>query len=211
MAGNQRPLSGVSSRSSSLSARPDWLGRGGSFHEFTAASNDLTEIYEKLEADAAEIKTFLSSHGIPADEISVSTPAIVDKLAQQYGNQGQMSFRYFAQETVSVYSSQVETVRAAISDLTRLGKTGIVFARQEYGNQTQYLFTRLNDVKPSMVEEATRNARSVAEKFAKDSDSRLGKIRRANQGQFSVASRDSQTPHVKKVRVVSTIEYYLAD
>jgi hypothetical protein len=170
-----------------------------------------TEIYTKLEADAAEIRTFLLEHGIPAEEISVSTPAIVDKLAQQYGNSGQAPLRYFAEETVSVYSSKVDRVRAAISDLTRLGKTGILFARPEYGNQTQYLFTRLNDVKPSMVEEATRHARSVAEKFAKDSASRLGKIKRAHQGQFSVASRDSQTPHVKKVRVVSTIEYYLAD
>ena len=62
-----------------------------------------------------------------------------------------------------------------------------------------------------MVEEATRNAREVAEEFARDSDSRLGKIRQARQGQFSIADRDSNNPHIKKVRVVNTIEYYLSD
>ena len=61
-----------------------------------------------------------------------------------------------------------------------------------------------------MIEEATRNAREVAEKFAADSDSRLGKIRSARQGQFSISDRDSNNPHIKNVRVVSTLEYYLA-
>jgi hypothetical protein len=62
-----------------------------------------------------------------------------------------------------------------------------------------------------MIEEATRNAREVAQKFAEDSDSRLGKIRQASQGQFSIEPRDTNNPHIKKVRVVSTVEYYLSD
>jgi OsmC subfamily peroxiredoxin len=66
-------------------------------------------------------------------------------------------------------------------------------------------------IKPEMIEEATKNARAVAEKFAADSDSRLGKIRSAQQGQFTIENRDSTTPHIKKVRVVSTVEYHLAD
>jgi hypothetical protein len=62
-----------------------------------------------------------------------------------------------------------------------------------------------------MVEEATTKARKVAEKFAKDSNSKLGKIKRATQGQFSINNRDKNNPHIKKIRVVSTIEYYLSD
>ena len=81
----------------------------------------------------------------------------------------------------------------------------------EYTSATEYLFTGLNEIKPEMVEEATRNAREVALKFARDSDSKLGKIRSARQGQFSISDRDKNTPHIKRVRVVSTIEYYLAD
>jgi uncharacterized protein len=62
-----------------------------------------------------------------------------------------------------------------------------------------------------MVEEATTKAREVAEKFAKDSKSKLGKIKKASQGQFSINNRDKNNPHIKKIRVVSTVEYYLSD
>ena len=73
------------------------------------------------------------------------------------------------------------------------------------------MFTKLNDLKPVMIEEATKNARAVAEKFAQDSKSRLGKIKSASQGQFSVEDQDGSTPYIKNVRVVSTVEYYLSD
>ena len=63
----------------------------------------------------------------------------------------------------------------------------------------------------TVKEEATKNARAAAEKFAKDSGSRLGGIQRANQGQFSISDRDSNTPHIKRVRVVTTIDYLLED
>jgi len=86
-----------------------------------------------------------------------------------------------------------------------------VFSGDGYQSQTEYLFTRLNEVKPEMVEEATQNARETAEKFAADSKSSLGKIKRANQGQFSIEARDRNNPHIKTVRVVSTVEYYLSD
>ncbi len=62
-----------------------------------------------------------------------------------------------------------------------------------------------------MVEEATMKAREVAKKFAKDSNSSLGKIKGATQGQFSISPRDRHNPHIKKIRVVSTVEYYFSD
>jgi hypothetical protein len=112
---------------------------------------------------------------------------------------------------VTVYSAQVGTVRAAMGGLLELGKEGVAFTGDAYQNPVEYLFTRLNEVKPEMIEESTRNAREVASKFAEDSDSQLGKIRRASQGQFSIEPRDTNNPHIKKIRVVSTVEYYLSD
>jgi hypothetical protein len=76
-------------------------------------------------------------------------------------------------------------------------------------SQVQYLFTELNSIKPQMIEEATKNAREAAEKFAIDSDSKVGKIKRATQGMFSINDRDMNTPYRKIVRVVTTVEYYL--
>ena len=98
-----------------------------------------------------------------------------------------------------------------MGSLSELGKQGIVFTGGNYQSATEYIFTRLNEVKPEMIEEATRKAREVAEKFASDSNSALGKIKKASQGQFSISERDKNNPHIKKIRVVSTIEYYLSD
>ena len=179
--------------------------------QFTVAGNDLPGLYGSIEANTASIKAFLLGNGLGADEITLSAPVITDKSAQQYGNNERAEFRYTASQAVTVYSDRIDTVRALMTRLPELGKQGIVLGGNNYQSQTEYLFTRLNEVKPEMIEAATRQAREVAEKFAADSQSRLGKIRRASQGQFSIADRDRNNPHIKKVRVVSTVEYYLAD
>ena len=178
---------------------------------FTAAANELPALYEELERQTSAIRDFLGEHQINASEITTSPPAVTDKLAQQYGNTTQMAFRYVANQSVTVYSTDVPRVRAAIQRLSELGQSGIALSSAGYGGGIEYLFNGLNTVKPQMVEEATRQAREVAEKFAADSQSQLGRIKRAQQGQFSIRDRDKNNPHLKRVRVVSTIEYYLAD
>jgi hypothetical protein len=179
--------------------------------QFVVADNDLTSLYRSLDEQAASIREFLMENGLTEDEISVSVPAITDKSAQSYGDVTNAQFRYVASQSVTVYSSNIEVARKVMNSLSTLGKKGIVFSGADYRTSIEYLFTRLNEVKPDMIEEATTKAREVALKFAEDSQSRLGKIKRASQGQFSIGVRDANNPHIKKVRVVSTIEYYLAD
>lgn len=179
--------------------------------QFTAASNDLEQLYSSTEISTSEIQDFLEKNGISSTEISYSSPAITDKSARQRGDGAKPEFRYTAVQTVTVYSKNIEGVRAVMGKLSELGKKGIVFTGGGYQSQTEYIFTRLNDVKPEMIAEATRNAREVAQKFAADSESRLGKIKRASQGQFSISSRDRNNPHIKKIRVVATVVYYLSD
>lgn len=177
---------------------------------FTAAANDLPALYAAMEKDAAAIVVFLSDNGFEKKELTTSPPAIEDKLAQGY-EKARIEYRYTATQTITVYSAKIEAVRSTMNQLAEIGKQGVAFTNNGYQNTTEYLFTRLNAVKPGMVEEATMKAREVAEKFAKDSNSKLGKIKRARQGQFSITDRDKNTPHIKKVRVVSTVEYYLSD
>jgi uncharacterized protein len=178
---------------------------------FTAASNNLVSLYEEIERTTATLRRFLEQRGIAADSITVGAPAVTDKSIHSYGGGQPAEFRYSATQTVTVYSGDVERVRLLSGDLAELGKQGIAFAGEGWQTQTEYMFSRLNDVKPEMIEEATRKAREVALKFAEDSNSRLGKIRTASQGQFTIADRDRNNPHIKQVRVVSTVEYYLAD
>ncbi len=179
--------------------------------QFSHSGNDVGKLYEGLERDAARIRAFLRDNGIDDAEISISPPAIVDKLAQQYGGQQRVEIRYAGQQTLTVYSHDIDAVRKTQARLAELGKQGILFSGNDYQSTTEYLFTRLNEIKPEMIEQATVKAREVAERFARDSHSTLGKIRRARQGQFSISARDRNNPHIKKVRVVSTVEYYLSD
>jgi len=179
--------------------------------QFTEAGNNLEDLYVSIESSTGKIRKLLESNGINEKEISFTTPSITDKSAQQYGNQAKAEFRYTAIQTVTVYSKNIESVRKVMGALSELGKQGIVFTGGNYQSKTEYIFTRLNEVKPEMIEEATRKAREVAEKFALDSKSTLGKIRKASQGQFSISARDKNNPHIKKVRVVSTVAYYLSD
>lgn len=177
---------------------------------FSAADNDLAVLYQTLEKQSQMVEAALAAAGIPTAEITRDAPVVVDKMARQWGTD-QALFRYSATQTVTIYSHQVERVRASRSAVAELGKEGIVFSGDEYNYKAEYLFTGLNDIKPDMVEEATRNAREVAQKFALDSQSSLGKIKKARQGQFSINDRDKTSPHIKNIRVVSTVEYYLSD
>ncbi len=179
--------------------------------KFQEAGNDLTLLYTAIQKKNDLIVDFLVKNGFEKSEITISAPSITDKKAQEWGNQGGTGFRYTGASTVSIYTDKVQLVLDTREKLLDLGKMGIAISGQDYAARTTFMFSKLNDIKPAMIEEATRNGREVAAKFAQDSDSRLGKIKRASQGQFTIEDRDSNTPQVKKVRVVSTIEYYLSD
>lgn len=179
--------------------------------QFSVAGNDLPDLFATLDKQSQAINAFLSLQGIEKTSVSLSSPQVIDKKAQQYGGDNNIEFRYLASQTITVYSHQVDIVREAITKLGALGKQGIVFNQDMYGNPIEYSFNALNEIKPEMIEEATQNAREVAQKFARDSQSSLGKIQRASQGQFTISNRDSNTPYIKKVRVVSTVSYYLDD
>jgi hypothetical protein len=179
--------------------------------QFERADNNIESLYLSLEKDQQSILQFLTTNGIKTGEISVSAPNVIDKLAQQYGSNFKIPFRFIGSQVITVYSSQVNAIRQTMNKLAELGRQGIVFKSNDYRHDTEYIFTRLNEIKPLMIEEATNHARQVAEKFATDSKSKLGKIKKARQGQFSIRNRDKNNPHIKMIRVVSTIEYYLAD
>jgi hypothetical protein len=179
--------------------------------QFIEASNDLEDLYTATEKRARRIKSFLEEKGLQPTEISLSSPATNDLSMRRRPNEPPPEFRYTAIQTVTIYSENIETVRAVMSELAQLGKEGIAFTGGSFQSRAEYTFARLNEVKPEMIAEATREARQVALKFAEDSESELGKIKRASQGRFTISPRDKNNPHIKRVRVVSTIEYYLSD
>ena len=177
---------------------------------FKEVGNDLSSLYNDLNVKNQAIISFLKANGVKDEEISISAPVVIDMEAERYST-NVSPYRYNVTSVITVTSGNVELVRRLMSEQGELLKQGIAVTGGDYQYITQFEFTKLNDIKPKMIEEATKNARVAAEKFAKDSNSKLGKIKSANQGQFSITDRDANTPYLKNVRVVSTIEYYLKD
>ena len=110
---------------------------------------------------------------------------------------------------MTVCSDRVDSVLALMDRQQELLRKGVVVIGGSWENPVEFRYEALNELKPSMIEEATKNAREVGQKFASDSGSRLGKIKTASQGVFSIENRDSNTPYIKKVRVVTSVTYYL--
>lgn len=176
---------------------------------YRVMANDIQSIYDQTDANNAAIMGFLQEGGINPSEISVSVPQISDKFANEYGDNDR-AFRYIAKNIITVYTSDIDTVLALMGKQSELLKKGIVTGgANQWENPVEFKYEGLNDIKPQMIEEATENARAAAKKFAKDSGSRLGKIKTANQGTFTIENRDSNTPYIKKVRVVTSVTYYL--
>ena len=172
--------------------------------------NDLPTVYQNIETSNNAIVAFLKSNGVSDAEIAVNAPQVIDMQADRY-NSNPIPFRYNVTSVIVVTSSKVKEVNKLIERQTELLKQGIAIVAGDYNYQTTYEYTDLNSIKPAMIAEATKNAREAAQKFAEDSKSKLGKIKTASQGQFSISDRDQYTPYIKHVRVVSTIDYYLKD
>lgn len=177
---------------------------------FKDLGDDLPTLYNNINTKNKTIVSFLKSKGITDREISIAAPEIIDMQAERYSNTPS-PFRYNVTSVITVTSNNVSVVRALISKQSELLKQGIALTAGDFRFNVVYDFTKLNEVKPKMIENATKNARKSAEKFATDSDSKLGKIKTADQGQFTITDRDPNTPYIKNVRVVTTIDYYLKD
>ncbi len=181
-----------------------------------AADDDLGRAHASVQRSVREIKAFLVRNQIDTTDVTLQQFVVNDALTNQYAGT-QVTTRFVIRQTVVVRSTQPERVAAASQRVGELVSAGVVLSSGgEYGpGGPTYVFTRLNDLKPPMIAEATARAREAAEQFARDARSDLGGIRRANQGIFEILPRD-QAPGIfegnqilKTVRVVSTVEYLL--
>jgi len=171
---------------------------------FAWSGNDLPALYEKSEQIAARLKAHLISLGFEEADIRQGSYSVTNNWDSYYGNRPE--YRYTLSSSLIVSTDKVQLVVASQGKESALLKEGIIVTSEKWN--LDYQFNGLPELKPSMIEEATQNARAVAQKFADDAQCSLGSIRRASQGQFSVES-DQYQPWMKRVRVVTTVDYYL--
>jgi len=186
----------------------------------TGADDDLGTANKKLAASIAGVRDFLARHGVDTSQVQLTGFTVADAYADQYAPDRKPTNRYVIHQTMLVRSVQPDRVLAASQLVSELAATGVAISsgNGEYGpggGGPTFVFSKLNDLKPKMIADATARAREAAEQFAHDSHSQLGDIRQANQGVFEILPRD-QAPGIteenqitKVVRVVSTIDYYL--
>lgn len=174
---------------------------------FSVTSNDLVTLQQRADDGVARVLRFLGDD-FPQEQVSVSAPRVQDREAQGMMSDGRRMDRYTAEVTVTVRTDRIDVTRQSMQRSGELVKQGVAIIRS-YEYNTQYLYTELEKIKPAMIAEATRDARRAAEQFAQDSGSSVGAIRRAQQGLFSVEDRDQFSPEIKRVRVVTTVDYYL--
>jgi hypothetical protein len=191
---------------------------------YKEAGDDLSLVYAKTEADKKTVLQFLDQQGFQSSEIELGMVRVVDTQANEYGAGNQAPHRYIVDQEITVRTARVDQVADAAQKTIQLLQKGIVF-NSAPGQGLSYRFTALNAIKPDMITEATRNARAAADRFASDSGSKVGSIRQANQGVFSILPADqgseasdpgpggegfsADTSLMKTVRIVTTIQYYL--
>jgi hypothetical protein len=184
---------------------------------FSVAGDVLAEAIAKIEKDQQTITAFLKEKGFAEAEVLQGRLSVLDQLAQQYRSGEIQGNRFIINATLTVRSNKVRLVEAVSRSKGELIKKGVILSDAE---GPYYFYTKLNDLKPTMIASSTQNALSSASEFAKQAGAKLGSLRRASQGIFSVVARDAvesndnnatQENQVidKKVRVVSTLEYYL--
>lgn len=176
-----------------------------------ATASDLAAAQASIDESAAKTKSFLLSKGFAEEEIKIQKTEVTDLLAQAYRSNETTQLRYIIRQSLVVETPKIDDVIAAQGAIGELFKQGVVIETAP----TKYVYNGLNAVKPTMIAEATKNAREGAEQFARDSNAKLGGIKNASQGQFQILPADSefqydegQSPN-KKIRVVTTVEYYL--
>jgi uncharacterized protein len=174
---------------------------------YSSTAENLGEAQGSVDRDTASIRAFFKELGFPDDALE---PTAVN--VSSFSNNGIPQFT--VRQRMSLRTADIKRAQDAVRRQFELVRRGVVL---EEGSGMAYTFTKLNSVKPEMVAEATKDARAAAEQFANDSGTSVGGIKSATQGYFSVEARDgdsgggwgaSDTPF-KKVRVVTTVDFYL--
>ena len=190
------------------------------------ASSDLAGGSQAIESAKSKVVQFLSVNGFNTEEIIQKDLRASDRQAQEYGTSNLKDMmRYIIEATIIVRSTDVDKVEKVSRMTNDLVRAGVVLstANEWQGAGPKFLFTQLNNIKPDMLAEATRNAQAAGNQFAKESGSKLGSIRKATQGLFSISDRDefpsgqvegggytsgTADPY-KRIRVVVTVDYFL--
>lgn len=184
---------------------------------FVVTGATLEDARGKLEASEAAVRAFLTAQGFGPGDMQVQNIQVEDRMAGYGANQTPEDTRFVLTEDLLVKSAEVQKLADASRMIGDLLKSGVVFSADAYNAGPSFIFTKVNELKGDMLTEATKRAREAAEKFAVESGAKVGDIQSANQGIIEInpavdIPNDRPEKQIdKKVRVVTTIAYFLKD
>lgn len=166
------------------------------------------ELYEHFNSRSERIIQKLIDIGFEEGNLDIDVIRFSNEAIRDDNNEYIESERVL-RGFINIETNDVHLVKEARVQMNSLIAEGITII----SNEPEYHFTKLNDIKPDMIKEATRNARLAANEFANYAESAVGGIKSAKQGRFSIADVGedySDTDKIDKiVRVVTKIEFYL--
>lgn len=171
---------------------------------FAILQNTLQDALKVSKEKEKIVVDFLKEIGFTDEEIFVGKVSY-DEYENNKTKYVRGSVRLF------VKSKAIEKVQTLEKRVTELYERGVVIDQDYWDDGASYEISDVNVFKPKLITESLANAKKAGEQFAKDAESKLGKMKTAWQGQISIEDLDETTPHIKKCRVVSTITYYLED
>ena len=183
--------------------------------EFTSRGSTLPNAIAEHKIAYEKLQQIVKQAGFDANEISRSTPRVEERNLDQDGNSnyqngGKRGARFDITDAVILDTKKLEKVAALLERTSEILEQGIALTGWE---QPRYYFTDLSAIKPQMISAATADARRAAERFAEDSGTKIGAIRSASQGLFSirgaVEGSDENLQQEKVVRVVVSLDYLL--
>jgi len=180
---------------------------------FTVAGSSRDEIpglYKLARRQQKTILGLLRENGFTEDEID---PGVFDYNYREFRGHNNMLVDQIHSLacTVDVETGKVDLVSKARAKMNGLIAEGINIENIP----PTYRYTKINEIKPDMLKDATRNARIAANEFAANAGVKVGGIHSARQGSFTI--RDvgedyGDTARIEKdVRVVTTINFYLTE
>ena len=174
---------------------------------YAVGADGLEALRAGIDGSDEAVIAFLKLNGFSDEEIDPVPPGVTDR--HLHGSPGDASSpRFVAKRTIMLRSTKVDAVRQAMGEAAELIGQGVSLG-PEPGARARFLFTGLDDIRPAMISQAGADAHRAARRFAEDTGSGVGAVLRASQGSVSIIERDPASPHIKLVRVVTTIEYAL--
>ena len=154
-----------------------------------ASAPDRLVAYKQLREHSARAQEFLTTRGVPAQEIFASSAAVDAVYTTEYIGTGedriarQVLSGYLARQSVVVRSTNVTLVEKMSREITELLEQGIIIT----SSAPLYHYTKLGEMKIEMLAEASKDARTRAENMVNSAGgASLGKLRSADMGVINI-------------------------